>query len=155
MLGIFLQRRLSVVSVPDEKFLLTTSSFTNLQFTKYLAKMKFIIQDLLGQSDTEFEQYLENFSTKESWKPENKISICGPEYDAMGYYGHDGDEDGYNYDEPKSVPEDRLERVFKTIAILPNLREIAIDPGYYCEEGGMLSSSRVCWLLSKEAMLRL
>jgi hypothetical protein len=114
--------------------------------------MKFVIQDLLGQSDSEFEQYLEDFG--KGWRINDsffqKISICGPEYDAMGY-GHDEDEDDYGYAETERVPEDRLERIFKTIAILPSLREIAVSPSYYSENDDALAASRLCWLLSKDS----
>lgn len=138
---------------PGENFLLTSDLFIRL-FTayEYLAKMKFVIQDLLGQSDSEFEQYLEDFV--KGWRINDsffqKINICGPEYDAMGY-GHDEDEDDYGYAETERVPEDRLERIFKTIAILPSLREIAISPSYYSENDDALATSRLCWLLSKDS----
>lgn len=108
-------------------------------------RMKLNMMDLTGDSSS-FEQYLKSFSTNN--KSLIKISIAGPEYDAMcmGEY-EDEDED----DEPECVPEHRVKTIFGEILALPALREIVIDPGYYSGDGeSMLNTSRVCWLLSSK-----
>jgi len=107
--------------------------------------MKLNMMNLSGDSSS-FEQYLKSFSTNN--ESLTKISIAGPEYDAMGCMG--GDEDENEYDEPERVPEHRVKTIFGEISALPALREIVIDPGYYSGEGGMLDTSRVCWLLSSK-----
>ena len=103
--------------------------------------MKLNMMNLSGDSSS-FEQYLESFSANNEGLI--KISIAGPEYDAMGI----GDEDEDN--DPEHVPEHRVKAIFGEISALPALREIVIDPGYYSGEGGMLDTSRVCWLLSSK-----
>ena len=97
--------------------------------------MKLNMMDLSGDSSS-FEQYLESFSANNVGLI--KISIAGPEYDAMG-----------GEDEPEHVPEHRIKTIFREISALPNLREIKIDPAYYSEDG-FLAPSRVCWLLSSK-----
>ena len=104
--------------------------------------MKLNMMDLTGDSSS-FEQYLESFSANN--KSLIKISIAGPEYDAMGMEYEDED------DEPEHVPEHRVKTIFGEISALPALGEIVIDPGYYSGDGpSMLDTSRVCWLLSSK-----
>ena len=104
--------------------------------------MKLNMMNLSGDSSL-FEQYLESFSTNN--KSLTKISIAGPEYDAMGMEYED------EYDTPEHVPEHRVKTIFGEISALPALREIVIDPGYYSGDGpSMLDTSRVCWLLSSK-----
>ena len=71
-----------------------------------------------------------------------KLSIRGPEYDAMGIYENCSGFDDYT--EPESVPEAHIEQAFKAISAMPALREVVIDPCYYSEdECDGLSTSRV------------
>eukprot|EP00984_Skeletonema_dohrnii_P013185 scaffold5450_cov103-Skeletonema_dohrnii-CCMP3373.AAC.3 len=78
-----------------------------------------------------------------------RLCICGPEYDAMGAEGGDYD----IYDETETVPEIHINIFLKHISTLPALREVEFIPDYYSVDGGMLESSRVCWLLSKDSKI--
>ena len=74
----------------------------------------------------------------------SKLYICGPEYE----YNYAEVEDSFDA-EPKRVPEDYVKQMFEAFSDLP-FREVAIDPGYYSENGGDVEPSRISWLLSSK-----
>ena len=64
-----------------------------------------------------------------------------------------GPEDDPDLEGPQSSPDNNIESLFRDIAALPQLREIAIAPSYYSysDDTQQLDVSRAIWLLSPES----
>jgi hypothetical protein len=62
-----------------------------------------------------------------------------------------GPEDNPDLEGPQSSPDNNIESLFRDIATLPQLREIAIAPSYYSDDTQQLDVSRAIWLLSPES----
>jgi len=72
-----------------------------------------------------------------------KLEIRGPEWNE---FLPQDDESGY-----PSSPYANIERLFRDIATLPQLREIVIDPSFNSQENQQLDTSFVVWLLSPQS----
>ena len=119
--------------------------------------MKFRMTEIIDKPG--FEQRLKAFKddtdvgTPSPNDYNSKLYICGPEYEyeydyATGDYAEV--EDSFDAEpEPEIVPEEYVKQMFEAFSDLP-FREVAIDPGYYSEDGGEVEPSRISWLLSSK-----